>query len=65
MRGLPVLAICAIAACPDVTPGLPDHLHAGSVAFLSGGDVIHNDFMTQAWTSGPLRAVLMRLKNAR
>jgi hypothetical protein len=35
------------------------------VAFLPAGDVIHDEFVTQAWTRGPLRAVVMRLKYAR
>lgn len=42
---------------------LPDHLHSGSIAFVAAGDVIHNDFVTQAWTADPLRAVLERLKS--
>jgi hypothetical protein len=41
---------------------LPDHLRAGHIAFLAAGDVVHNDFVTQAWTRDPLRSVLEKLK---
>ncbi len=44
---------------------LPEHLRAGTIAFLAAGDVAHNDFMTQAWTRDPLRAVLTKLKSGR
>lgn len=44
---------------------LPDHLRAGHIAFLAAGDVVHNDFVTQAWTRDPLRAVLEKLKSGR
>jgi len=42
---------------------MPDHLQPGSVTFLAAGDVVHNDFVTQAWTQDPLRSVLVRLKS--
>lgn len=42
---------------------LPEQLRAGSVAFLDAGDVVHNDFVTNAWTQDPLRAVLAKLRD--
>jgi hypothetical protein len=44
---------------------LPEQLHPSSVAFLAAGNVVHSDFVTQAWTPDPLRTVLTRLKSAR
>jgi hypothetical protein len=42
--------------------GMPARLTPGSIAFLDAGDaVVHNDFVTRAWTSAPLRAALARI----
>jgi hypothetical protein len=41
---------------------LPDQFYRGSIAFMDAGDIVHNDFVTQAWTSYPLRAVLAKLR---
>jgi len=54
-----------LAAQSIAMTSLPDRFYAGTVAFLAAGDVSHNDFMTQAWTRDPLRAVLARLRSAR
>jgi hypothetical protein len=40
---------------------LPDSLQPGVVAFVDSGDVSHDDFVTSAWTSDPLRDVFARL----
>jgi len=40
---------------------MPDHLRAGTVAFIDAGDVRHEDFVNLAWTSDPLRDVLSRV----
>ncbi|MGO9007223.1 MAG: alpha/beta hydrolase [Beijerinckiaceae bacterium] len=55
------LAPQAIAAATS----LPEYFRAGTIAFLAAGDVAHNDFVTQAWTRDPLRAVLTKLKSGR
>lgn len=43
------------------TEGLPAYLGRGTVAFLSTGPVVHNDFVTHAWVADPLRAILARV----
>src|SRR5262249_29215948 len=41
---------------------LPRQLTAGTVALIDAGDQVqHNDFVTQAWVSDPLRVVLARI----
>jgi hypothetical protein len=41
---------------------LPPRLTPGSVTFLAvGDDVQHNDFMTRAWVTDPLKAALARI----
>lgn len=40
---------------------LPAKLNAGRIAFHSAGDVVHNDFVTQAWTKDPLKVMLARV----
>jgi hypothetical protein len=39
----------------------PSRLAPASVAFVSAGDVSHNDFVSRAWVSDPLKAVLARI----
>ena|SRR6185437_6728136 len=41
--------------------GVPDSLGPGTVAFIDAGDVDHADFVTRAWTSDPITAVLTRV----
>jgi hypothetical protein len=41
--------------------GLPAKLGPGVVAFVDAGDVSHDDFVSVAWTSDPLRDVLSRV----
>ena len=41
--------------------GLPASLRPGVVAFVDAGDVSHDDFVSVAWTSDPLRDVLSRI----
>ena len=42
--------------------GLPRRLEAGVVSFLNvGADVVHNDFVTRAWTTDPVKALLARI----
>jgi len=36
-------------------------LAVGDIVFMSAGKAVHNDFLTQAWTSDPLRAVFSRI----
>jgi hypothetical protein len=44
---------------------LPQHFAPGEIAFLAAGDsLVHNDFMSQAWTRDPLSAVAARLRGA-
>jgi hypothetical protein len=41
---------------------LPPRLTEGSIAFVSYGDeIVHNDFVTRAWTDDPLKALLVRV----
>jgi hypothetical protein len=40
---------------------LPASLRPGVVAFIDAGDVSHDDFVSVAWTSDPLRDVLSRV----
>jgi hypothetical protein len=41
---------------------LPTHLAEGSIAFVSNGDnVVHNDFVTKAWISDPVKTLLARV----
>ena len=40
---------------------LPAKLGPGVVAFIDAGDVSHDDFVSVAWTSDPLRDVLSRV----
>jgi hypothetical protein len=42
--------------------GVPKTLRAGSVSFLSAGDVPHNDFVTNAWTQDPLALLLHKIR---
>ena len=44
-----------------VENGLPNNLGPGVVAFIDSGDVNHDDFVSVAWTSDPLSAVLSRV----
>ncbi len=41
--------------------GLPDSLHAGTVAFVDATAASHDDFVTAAWTGDPLSDVLSRM----
>ena len=41
--------------------GLPAKLGPGVVAFVDAGDVSHDDFVSVAWTSDPMRDVLSRV----
>jgi hypothetical protein len=42
---------------------LPQRFAPGTIAFLAAGDfLVHNDFMSQAWTHDPLTAVAGRLR---
>jgi hypothetical protein len=44
---------------------LPQHFAPGEIAFLAAGDsIVHNDFMSDAWTRDPLTAVASRLRGA-
>jgi hypothetical protein len=44
---------------------LPPHFAAGEIAFLAAGDsIVHNDFMSEAWTRDPFTAVAARLRGA-
>ena len=45
-----------------VENGLPDGLRPGVVAFIDSGDVSHDNFVSAAWTSDPLCAVLARVE---
>jgi len=41
---------------------LPTRLAEGSIAFVSNGDeVVHNDFVTKAWISDPVKTLLARV----
>jgi hypothetical protein len=41
---------------------LPPRLAEGSIAFVSNGDeVVHNDFVTKAWISDPVKTLLARV----
>jgi hypothetical protein len=41
---------------------LPPRLSEGSIAFVSNGDeVVHNDFVTKAWISDPVKTLLARV----
>ncbi|MBT9288485.1 alpha/beta hydrolase [Prosthecodimorpha staleyi] len=45
---------------------LPASFKPGTLAFLAGPDgIVHNDFMTRAWTDEPLRALLARIPGYR
>jgi len=44
-----------------VQDGVPDGLHAGVVAFVDAGDARHDDFVSAAWTSDPLKDLLSRV----
>ena len=41
---------------------LPLSLDPGSIAFIAAPDAVHNDFVTSAWTTNPLRAILAHIK---
>ena len=41
--------------------GLPASLAPGGIAFVDGGDVAHNDFLTSAWCGAPLRDIFARI----
>ena len=43
------------------TEGLPPRITPGTVAFQPAGAVVHDDFVTHAWTADPLRVVLSRI----
>ena len=45
-----------------VEDGLPQTLGPGAVAFVDSGDVNHDNFVSVAWTSDPLAAVLSRVQ---
>jgi hypothetical protein len=49
-----------IAAGVPVQDKMPDRLGPGVVAFVDAGDAVHDDFVSAAWTSQPLRDVLAR-----
>jgi hypothetical protein len=43
-------------------PSLPPRLAEGSIAFVANGDdVVHNDFVTKAWISDPVKTLLARV----
>ncbi len=42
--------------------GLPVTLAPGEIAFVVGGDVPHNDFVTSAWGGAPLRDIFSRMR---
>jgi hypothetical protein len=45
-----------------VQTSLPPRLAEGSVTFVAtGDDVVHNDFVTKAWTGDPLKTLLSRV----
>jgi hypothetical protein len=47
----------------DFALDLPPCLEAGDIAFLDAGPkVVHNDFVTQAWTGDPLKQLFDRLR---
>jgi hypothetical protein len=47
----------------DFALDLPPCLEAGDVVFLeAGAKVVHNDFVSQAWTRDPLKALFDRLR---
>lgn len=42
--------------------GVPDSLAPGTVAFFDAGDeIVHSDFVTQAWVDDPLKNLLTRI----
>lgn len=43
------------------TEGLPSRIVPGTVAFVTTGTVVHEDFVTRAWVADPLRVVLSRV----
>lgn len=44
-----------------IQTGLPARIGPGTVAIHGvGGEVVHNDFVTRAWTADPLKALLAR-----
>ena len=46
----------------DFKTSLPPKLADGSIAFISNGDdVVHDDFVTQAWIPDPVKAMLARV----
>jgi hypothetical protein len=49
-----------VAAGVAVQDNMPDRLGPGVVAFIDAGDAVHDDFVSAAWTSQPLRDVLAR-----
>ena len=45
-----------------IQTSLPPRLAEGSVTFIATGeDVVHNDFVTNAWTGDPLKSLLVRV----
>lgn len=45
-----------------VQTALPATLKPGATSFIStGADVVHNDFVTQAWVADPLKQILSRI----
>jgi hypothetical protein len=41
---------------------LPERLNPGTIAFFdAGNDIVHSDFLTQAWTADPLKSLLSRI----
>ncbi len=44
---------------------MPSRFEPDDIIFMPAGDsLVHNDFMTQAWTAYPLKAVLSRLRRS-
>jgi hypothetical protein len=50
-----------VAAGLNVQDGVPERLGPGVIAFVDAGDAVHDDFVSYAWTSQPLRDVLARI----
>jgi hypothetical protein len=47
----------------DFALDLPPCLEAGDIVFLdTGPNVVHNDFVSQAWTGNPLTAIFNRIR---
>jgi hypothetical protein len=47
----------------DIALDITSCLEAGDIVFLeTGADVVHNDFVTEAWTRDPLKTVFNRIR---